>query len=141
MKTVRIVVAVLQNLVIPAVIFVLSFAFVPNIQTAEQVSFFSLMAQILATLLIAFAVLPRFKEAPPIHWTTLLWVGIGESFAILGAVPVWSQYLWQWAFATVLSSAAVAVFAIVASIGPANANSHEAARIKQLAVDAERLDP
>lgn len=119
----------------------MSFICAPEMQSTEEISFFSLMAQILATLLIAFAILPRFKEAPAINWTTLVWVGLGEGFAIYGAVPVWSGLLWQLAFAMVLSSAAVAIFAIVASIGPANEKSQRAENLKELTANAKRLDP
>lgn len=141
MKTLNVVITVVQNAVVPAVTAALCFLWDPKMQGAEQVTFFSLMAQVLATLLIAIALLPRFRGAPAIHWTTLLWVGVGEGLAIFSAVPAWSALLWPGSFAIVLSSAAATIFALVASVGPANEKSQRAANIEDLATNAKRLDP
>lgn len=141
MKTMNVVITAVQNVILPAATVAICFLLAPKMQGTEQVAFFSLMAQVLATLLIALALLPRFRGAPAIHWTTLLWVGVGEGLAIFGAVPAWSALLWPGSFAIVLSSAAAAVFALVASVGPANDKNQRAANIEDLAANAKRLDP
>lgn len=108
---------------------------------AERLSFFATMAQILATLLVALALLPRFQEAPPIHWITLLLFGAGLLCAVYGATPVWSELLWRPAFGVVLAATSVAVFAIVSSIAPANDKKQEDLVGRELRAKAERLDP
>lgn len=141
MKTFRIAVRVFQTAVLPALVFFVCFYFAPQMQANERLSFFSTMAQILATLFIALAVLPRFQGVHPLHWSSLLLIGLGEACAIAGAVPGWSTVLWQPAFALVLSSASVAIFAILASVSPAIQTKNEHEEVKALIAQAERLDP
>jgi hypothetical protein len=141
MKTVNVVINFVQNIILPVVTVAFCFLWAPKMQGTEQVAFFSLMAQVLATLLIALALLPRFRGTPAIHWTTLLWVGVGVGLAIFSAVPAWSGLLWPGSFAIVLSSAAATIFSLVASVGPANEKGQRAANIEDLAMNAKRLDP
>lgn len=108
---------------------------------AERLSFFATMAQILATLLVALALLPRFQGTPPIRWITLLLFGAGLLCAIYGATPVWSDLFWRPAFGAALAATSVAVFAIVSSIGPANDRKQEDQMSRELREKAERLDP
>lgn len=141
MTIIKIITSALQNVLVPGGVFIASLCFAPTMNATEQISFFALLAQVLATLLVAVALLPRLSDGPTIHWSTLVWLGLGEGLAVYGAIPGWSGMLWPASFAVVLASTATTVFALAATIAPANSKRHREEHLAALTEKAENLDP
>ena len=109
----------------------------------EMAPFFSTMAVIMATLLVALALLSAF---PPrighsirkaMSLATFLWFGLGEVAGILGMMPTWPNELYRYFFAATLAAAAVAVVAVV-RIGIINLSAQKRADDAYM---ARHLDP
>ncbi len=116
----------------------------PISPTPEELAvFFSTMAVIMATLLIAMSLLSGFpprigrRIRKALSTTTFAWFGIGEAAAILGMIPTWPFGLYRYFFAAAMAGAAAALFTVL-FMGVTNLGAQ---RTQDEAYMAKLLDP
>jgi hypothetical protein len=114
-----------------------------NLTALDLAVFFSTMAVIMATLLVALALLSAFparighsirKALSP---ATFLWFAVGEAGGVLGMIPTWAFEPYRYFFAATLAGAATAVVTVV-YIGIVNLSAQQR---EDEAYMARHLDP